>query len=266
MRKRRKRVNYRLMICLSAILAALAVGVALLFPQLQGEQAEDSLPANSPQNALQNIEPPTKSPRVTKAPATKKPIPYENDEYLMLINESFPNPNHGRPNNLVLLCEVFGDEVNLQIPDGSIELTTALAAKQMFIDARSQGIDGFIITTAYRSREFQRQLYEEFIMREHFPDERKVQPDFASEHPTGLALDILCLEHNYADEGFFETKHGKWLYNNAHKYGFILRYPKGKEHITGVMFEPWHYRYVGKEAAASMKESGECLEEFLGLA
>ena len=67
------------------------------------------------------------------------------------------------------------------------------------------------------------------------------------------------------DEGFADTKEGKWLKENAARFGFILRYPKDKEAITGTKFEPWHYRYVGVEDATKIMEQGLCLEEYLGM-
>ncbi len=88
-------------------------------------------------------------------------------------------------------------------------------------------------------------------------------PGCMSEHTTGLALDILSENHETANDAYGETPEGRWLVENAHRYGFILRYPEGKEHITGVIYEPWHYRYVGVEAATEIWERGICLEEYL---
>ena len=84
----------------------------------------------------------------------------------------------------------------------------------------------------------------------------------ASEHQAGLAFDIISNDYVTLDEGFAETKAGQWLSENSCKYGFILRYPKGKEDITGIEFEPWHFRYVGREAAEIINKEGITLEEF----
>ena len=85
----------------------------------------------------------------------------------------------------------------------------------------------------------------------------------ASEHQLGLAIDINCDTYTSLDEGFADTEAGKWLAAHCYEYGFILRYPLGKEYITGVEYEPWHFRYVGKEAATAISEQGICLEEFI---
>ena len=84
----------------------------------------------------------------------------------------------------------------------------------------------------------------------------------ASEHQIGLALDIVTISHQSLDDAFGETPGGVWLAENSYKYGFILRYPKGKEYITGIEYEPWHFRYVGVEAATVITEQGITLEEF----
>ena len=84
----------------------------------------------------------------------------------------------------------------------------------------------------------------------------------ASEHQIGLAIDIVSDTYLSLDEGFAETDAGKWLKEHCSEYGFILRYPKGKEYITSIEFEPWHFRYVGKEAAKIIMEEELCLEEF----
>ena len=89
----------------------------------------------------------------------------------------------------------------------------------------------------------------------------QVLPAGCSEHNAGLAMDIVS-----ASSDFVNTKEYKWLCENAHNYGFILRYPEDKTAITGMNFEPWHWRYVGTQAAKEMKEKNQCLEEYLGLA
>ena len=84
----------------------------------------------------------------------------------------------------------------------------------------------------------------------------------ASEHQIGLAFDIVCGSYYSLDEGFGDTEAGKWLADNSYKYGFIVRYLKGKENITGIEYEPWHFRYVGVDAATIIYEQDICLEEF----
>ena len=84
----------------------------------------------------------------------------------------------------------------------------------------------------------------------------------ASEHQIGLAIDFVSDDYITLDEGFADTDAGKWLAAHSYEYGFILRYPKGKEYITGIEYEPWHFRYVGRDAAEVMTKENLTLEEF----
>ncbi len=90
-----------------------------------------------------------------------------------------------------------------------------------------------------------------------------VAPPGSSEHHTGLAVDIVTPSYQLLEHEFQNTEAGHWLKKNAYKYGFILRYPIDKQSITGITFEPWHYRFVGKDAAKYMHQKNLCLEEFL---
>ena len=85
-----------------------------------------------------------------------------------------------------------------------------------------------------------------------------------SEHNLGLAVDIVARDYQILDDKQADTAEARWLEENCWKYGFILRYPTDKTDITGIIFEPWHYRYVGEEAAREIMERGICLEEYLG--
>ena len=94
---------------------------------------------------------------------------------------------------------------------------------------------------------------------------KTVQLPGCSEHETGLAIDITRKGVWRTDPGFADSKEFKWLEKHAHDYGFILRYPKGKESFTGVAYEPWHWRYVGVDEARKIQASNKCLEEYLGI-
>ena len=139
--------------------------------------------------------------------------------------------------------------------------------ENMILDARSEGIILWI-SSGYRSINHQTKLFNRQIEREKQKglDEQKaieaaesvVARPGTSEHNLGLAVDF-----NGVDDDFYKTKEYKWLIENAHRYGFIERYKKEWQKITGVIPEPWHFRYVGKEQAIKIKESGMCLEEYV---
>lgn len=163
----------------------------------------------------------------------------------------------------VSTADFQGGEVDARILD---------ICKQMFADAKEDGVT-FKLVDAYRSFKTQSALYEKkvqsYIAQGYSRADAEVKaatitarPN-TSEHQTGLALDIVTPSYTKRDKGFAKTRAFKWLEANAANYGFIMRYPEGKTDITGVIFEPWHWRFVGTEAAKAMKASGECLEEYL---
>lgn len=140
--------------------------------------------------------------------------------------------------------------------------------RQMILDMRDQGIKNIWAQSTYRSIEYQKGLYEKSINKylkqgksqeeaQKLTDKYINRPG-TSEHHLGLAVDF-----NNVDEGFENTKAYEWLLENASNYGFVLRYPKEKEDITGIEYEPWHWRYVGPEHAKKMKEQNLCLEEYV---
>ena len=122
--------------------------------------------------------------------------------------------------------------------------------------------------SGFRSYEYQTTLYNRYVNRDgkEAADRYSARPGY-SEHQTGLAFDIgeNGRQDLWLTEQFGETPAGQWLMNNAHLYGFILRYPQGKEHITGFMYESWHYRYVGLEHATAIFNKKTTLEEYLNI-
>ena len=141
------------------------------------------------------------------------------------------------------------------------------AFQEMAAEATLSGYT-LIAFSAYRSFDYQTKLYDRYVTNDGqtAADRYSARPGY-SEHQTGLAFDIgeQHFEQHFARESFGETEAGKWVAANAHKYGFIMRYPNGSEKITGYMYEPWHFRYIGKELALQVYEANVTLEEFLNL-
>jgi D-alanyl-D-alanine carboxypeptidase len=133
---------------------------------------------------------------------------------------------------------------------------------ELFAAAQKEG-RALMIGSAYRSAETQLQLFNTYVARVGYEQADRYSAHAGhSEHQTGLAVDISTVSQQcYLSECFIGTADGQWLAANAHKYGFTLRYPKGKESITGYNFEPWHYRYVGIELATALHDSGLTLDE-----
>ncbi|WP_341201610.1 M15 family metallopeptidase [Planomicrobium okeanokoites] len=142
-------------------------------------------------------------------------------------------------------------------------------AQDAFGAMRAEALKSNIDLTAFSTfRDFARQkeLYEGYVAKDgqEKADRYSARPGF-SEHQTGLAFDIgeSGAEQHWAAASFGDTEAGKWVADNAHRFGFILRYPEGKEQLTGYMHESWHFRYVGKEAAKEIYDADITLEEYL---
>ena len=146
------------------------------------------------------------------------------------------------------------------------------ALQSMMDDARAAGLQP-LICSSLRSRADQEQLFEQevqnWLARGYTRENAEAQAAMwvarpgTSEHQTGLAVDIVDMSYQILDEGQENTPVQKWLMAHCAEYGFILRYPTNKSSLTGVGYEPWHYRYVGVEAAREIMGRGLCLEEYL---
>jgi D-alanyl-D-alanine carboxypeptidase len=186
---------------------------------------------------------------------------YENNpEVLVLVNKEYElDPDY--------------DPQLRSICNGRLEASDRMYEdlSDMLDAARADG-ETVWIASAYRSRERQQELVDEDVYAlekngEDYEDAleetyRATMPAGHSEHETGLALDILCSNNYNLDESQADEPGNKWLVQHCQEYGFILRYPADKADITGIDYEPWHFRYVGKEAAEYMTEHGLALEEF----
>ena len=157
-------------------------------------------------------------------------------------------------------------------PDQEVDSRIAEDLKKMLADANAQGLSPFICS-AYRSVERQESLFDSGFQKRvnsglgyyeaYLKTASVIAVPGTSEHALGLAVDIVSNDYTNLDEGQEETEEFKWLSENCHKYGFILRYPNGTTDITGIIYEPWHFRYVGEEIATEIAELGVTLEEYL---
>jgi D-alanyl-D-alanine carboxypeptidase len=203
---------------------------------------------------------------VTAAPATPAPTPasdadwtearvgaYEDTRLLELVSRDHPIRDGGAPYPAVPAYRT----VPLAGADILVHPRALEAAEALFTQAEAEGFDGFFIASGYRTYEKQQQLYGEA------DDKAYVQKPNHSEHQTGLAVDIAYTGIGQRQLG--DSAEGLWLSQNAWTYGFVLRYPEGKSDVTGIAFEPWHFRYVGQPHAAYCYENDLCLEEYIQL-
>ncbi|HEX9679339.1 MAG TPA: M15 family metallopeptidase [Candidatus Saccharimonadales bacterium] len=172
-----------------------------------------------------------------------------------------------------------GDYLPADLTSPDIKLRWAADAESMqvrevirsdleaMVRAARQAGHELMLVSAYRSFAYQKQLYDNYV-KAYGEDEasRFSAKPGTSEHQTGLAIDLGRTDGKCEIEQCFgDTAEGRWLASNAAKYGFIVRYQKGREAVTGYQYEPWHFRYVGRELAAEIKQTGLTMEEYFGL-
>lgn len=159
---------------------------------------------------------------------------------ILIVNKTYPLPASYAP--------------------GKLTTETQKAFDKMAADAAAQGLS-LNNSSDYRSYELQDAIYNRYVSRDgkEAADTYSARPGH-SEHQTGLSLDLNSIEDSFA-----YTDEGIWVAENCYKYGFIIRYPEGKDNITGYKYEPWHIRYLGTEFAEKVYNSGLCLEEYLGI-
>ena len=174
------------------------------------------------------------------------------DENLVLVNKFYHLPDKYEPNDLVTLTSKYNQGINSKMRKEAAEAFMKMVDGAM--------LDNIILknSSAYRSYDYQVNLYDKYVKRDgkEKADIYSARPGY-SEHQTGLCADINTINSSFAN-----TKEAKWLAKNAYKYGFILRFPKDKEDVTGYKYEPWHYRYVGIKAAKIIYEENLTLEEY----
>ncbi len=143
---------------------------------------------------------------------------------------------------------------------GGLTAETYTAFVEMQSAALEEGLYLFV-KSGFRSFADQRYIYNGYVSRDgqELADRYSARAGH-SEHQSGMAIDVNSVKQSFAN-----TPEGIWLRENCHLYGFIIRYPEGKESLTGYMYEPWHVRYVGRDIAAAVNESGLCLEEYFGI-
>lgn len=182
---------------------------------------------------------------------------------LLLANKQHPLAADFAPDDLVRAQYVAPNrsEVGFTLRAEAAEHIDALMQA-----SRSEAGHAFVVTTAYRSYAFQQQLWDSYVARdgEEAAARYSARPG-TSEHQGGLSADVSVPElPGYAlDTALGDLPAGIWLAENAHRFGFIIRFPKNGEEITGYMYEPWHLRYVGKDAAAFIDTHDITLEEYL---
>lgn len=186
---------------------------------------------------------------------------FENeDDFFFIVNKKLRLPDD------------YSIETDFVQGSYELEKTAALHCREMIAAAKEDGIN-LKVLSAYRTVKYQKRLFERNVKSRmeddgmtydeaYYDTSINIAPPGGSEHNAGLAVDIITENDWDTYLGFEDTEEFAWLVENAPDYGFILRYLKGKEDITGYIYEPWHFRYIGEKYARDVAESGLCLEEY----
>lgn len=240
----------RLMLFLIVVVMVLLMGMgaAELSGRLHGDKAVERAYAASTQSITQTS--------VLELPAPVK----EQDWKLRIVSEAQPLP------------EDFTVETEEAENCYLFDARAAQALRDFLAAGRAAGMD-LEVASAWRDWATQETLFEDKVNRvmsetglereqaEEIAADEVARPG-TSEHQLGLAVDIISNDYPWLDEGWADTAEAAWLEEHCAEYGFILRYPPDKSELTGIIWEPWHFRYVGKEAAVYIMENGLCLEEY----
>ncbi|MBR5583618.1 MAG: M15 family metallopeptidase [Lachnospiraceae bacterium] len=258
-KKKHKSKHKKQMLTLLFILLVIAFALGFLFGLLVATKKEQKIDiVMSPAAVIENAE-------VSEAPEGPKEVIPEKDLPWNLTLVNFENE----------LAEDFEPKELAEADNGYVvDARIADAAKKMIADARAKDNVRIIALSGYREYEYQKELFDNKVERlqlEKGYSVTKAREEAAtvvavpgtSEHQLGLALDLVDARHVKLDESQENTAAYKWMYKHCHEYGFIVRYPNGKTDITGIIYEPWHFRYVGVEAATFIMEKGITLEEYL---
>lgn len=278
MKKKKKLKMHRIFILVTILLLFLFGSMLLIdklsadaknpMEEVEGEPKEEPTeePSDEPEKP---IEEPVDPERPVDEPTSEIPsgndiVIVENPEAIdVLVNRTSNLSETYVPEDLVKLTDVptvlSNPEVN-QLREVAYE-----ALKKLFAASKDEAGYDLYARSGYRSYNTQVSLYSSYVANhgQEAADTFSAKPG-QSEHQTGLSMDITCEAMNFQlDDTFGSTDEGKWVAENAHRFGFIIRYPKGKEDITGYMYEPWHIRYLGVELATDVYESGLTLEEYI---
>ena len=186
-------------------------------------------------------------------------------DYTILVNKEHLLSKDYVPEGLVEIHEPMGSKLDKTYVN-RLNDKVYQAFKEMQKEAFKEGYEIFV-DSSYRTYEYQEKVFNDVALKKGLNHAKKfVACPGGSEHQTGLAFDVIFRRNGVMiEEQKEDDAEIKWLFLHAHQYGFILRFPKGKENVTGFNFEPWHFRYVGKELAKELFSAKMTLEEYYDL-
>lgn len=266
-RRKKRRLNIKnIVLAVIFVIAVISAVIAIVLAVGNwGGSGETSSPSSESRQSSQSSSSSSSASSVVSDP--------DDSWQLILANPSNPVPEGFTVN----LTDITGNYADIPALDNmKVDSRIVEPLEQMFKDARAAGQNLFL-RASYRTVALQQTYYDWHInhyKEQGYSDEeakeatlRYIAYPGTSEHHTGLAVDIISVDWQNSGQEiidtFDQTAEAEWLKSNAHKYGFIMRYPKDKEDITKIGYEPWYFRYVGKVHAAAIYNSGLCFEEYL---
>lgn len=178
-----------------------------------------------------------------------------------IVSKTHPLPEGYEPSDLVTPNVQLNTSKSEE--ENKISSRVSPSLEKLFLAAKADDLS-FFLASGYRSAQLQATYYNNYVRTsgQAEADRYSARPG-TSEHQTGLALDVASTDRvHYLEQAFGSDKGGVWLAQHAYEYGFIIRYPEGKESITGYLYEPWHLRFVGKDLAKELHKNNQTMEEF----
>ncbi len=279
-RYRKRRPNYK-NISLVALITVLLVAVIVLLvkkgdkiteepPFISSEVSSTESPVTPEPEPISYEERVGKEYKIDITPYLQY-IDVKTDEFVFLVNPANPLGADYVPEDLEDCGHTRKDGRAVQ----KLRTNAAKALQAFLAEGKEYGVTNVTVTSAYRSYAYQNQLFNQYFERDWATGKYKTREECernvltystkpgTSEHQSGLCLDMHNLPS--AEQSFAQKPEAKWLAENCYRFGFILRYPEDKRDITKIIYEPWHFRFVGREAATEMYEKGLCLEEYIAL-
>lgn len=259
-----KKVRIAGIIIFGLVMIAVTIPASNLFINADEDVYEPDVVSNYQPKETEELQEASEEPAENQQPAPEHepeptpqwPVTYsleQADSLTVVVNKKHRLPSDYVPN----LVSVAG---------GQMRPEAASALQNLMNDASSEGAS-MVIVSSYRSYQTQVSTYQYWVdtQGQAQADRESARPGH-SEHQTGLAVDLGNPDGSCRLLACFgDGAAGQWLANNAHKYGFIIRYPNGKEAQTGYIYEPWHLRYLGVETATAVKNSGQTLDQYYGV-
>lgn len=274
-RRKRYKIKYKNLALLLAILLIIILlivkGCSAIFNR-EDKPDDNKTPLNSGDQLPENL--PNELPENTAVDPTDQHSYYfdfvtmtENDlgiGNLVLVNNNILFKGTVTDDDLVVIREKKNNAYSVKDYTVKIKPVAMDALNNMFLDFyTATGKDTIMVNSGFRTVEYQQELYEEELASTGKDDSTLVAKGGYSEHHTGLVVDLTAYENGRYDQSLIGTGDYKWINDNCYKYGYVNRYPTGKEQLTLIDNEPWHFRYVGVPHATVMHDYDFCLEEYI---